>query len=192
MAHRFLGYVLVLLQRCTRIYVQQYCTVFFASAIETLIVVACHVLFVTTVWILENELGESVDIILIMLISSHVLVVLYQVLLIRHATNCCYQHSSSSRVRATCPLAYNFFGRARTLLRLVYIYRGKARKKKEKNTPTTPAAGQLAPPHYGRYRALLTFLELLMWASSGATTATDRYPNGRASSVSFLRVAAAL
>ena len=44
--------VLVLLQRCTHIYVQQYCTVVFVvSAIETLIVVACHVLFVTTVWI---------------------------------------------------------------------------------------------------------------------------------------------
>ena len=53
--------------------------------------------------------------------------------------------------------------------------------RKEKNTPTTPTAAELAPPHYGRYRALLTFLELLMWAGSEATTATDRYPNGRAS-----------
>ena len=35
---------------------------FFASAIETLIVVACHVLYVTTVWISENELGESINI----------------------------------------------------------------------------------------------------------------------------------
>ena len=95
-------------------------------------------------------------------------------------------------MRATCPLAYNFFGRARTLLRLVYKYRGKARKKKRKNTPTTPTAAELAPPHYGRYRALLTFLELLLWASIEATTATDRYPNGRASSVSLLPVAAAL
>ena len=75
MAYRFLGYVLVLLQRCTRLYVQQCsCTVFFfVSAIETLIVVACHVLFVTTVWISENELRESIDIIIIMLISAHVL-----------------------------------------------------------------------------------------------------------------------
>ena len=74
-----------------------------------------------------------------------------------------------------------------------YIYRGKARKKRrKKNTPTTPTAAELGPPHYGRYRALLTFLELLMWASSEATTATERYPNGRASSVSLLRVAAAL
>ena len=63
MAYRFLGYVLVLLQRCTRIYVQQYCTVFFfVSAIETLIDVACHVLFVTTVWISEKELRESINI----------------------------------------------------------------------------------------------------------------------------------
>ena len=78
MAYRFLGYVLVLLQRCTRKYVQQYCTVFFfVSAIETLIVVACHVLFVTTVWISENELRESINIIIMMLISAHVLVVLY-------------------------------------------------------------------------------------------------------------------
>ena len=65
-------------------------------------------------------------------------------------------------------------------------------RRKEKNTPTTPTAAELAPPHYGRYRALLTFLELLLWASSEATTATDRYPNGRTSSVSLLRVAAAL
>ena len=76
-AYRFLGYVLVLLQRCTRIHAQQYCTVFFfVSAIETLIVVACHVLFVTTVSISENELRES-NIIIMMLISAHVLVVLY-------------------------------------------------------------------------------------------------------------------
>ena len=34
----------------------------FVSAIETLIVVACHVLFVTTVWISENELRESINI----------------------------------------------------------------------------------------------------------------------------------
>ena len=62
-AYRFLGYVLVLLQRCTRIYVQQCsCTVFFVSAIETLIVVVCHVLFVTTVGISENELRESINI----------------------------------------------------------------------------------------------------------------------------------
>ena len=77
MAYRFLGYVLVLLQRCTRIYVQQYSTVFFVSAIETLIVVACHVFFVTTVWISENEIRESINIIIMMLISAHVLVVLY-------------------------------------------------------------------------------------------------------------------
>ena len=50
---------------------------FFVSAIETLIVVACHVLFVTTVWISENELRESINIIIMMLISAHVLVVLY-------------------------------------------------------------------------------------------------------------------
>ena len=49
---------------------------FFVSAIETLSVVACHVLFVTTVWISENELRES-NIIIMMLISAHVLVVLY-------------------------------------------------------------------------------------------------------------------
>ena len=48
----------------------------FVSAIETLIVVACHVLFVATVWISENELRESNNIIM-MLISAHVLVVLY-------------------------------------------------------------------------------------------------------------------
>ena len=95
-------------------------------------------------------------------------------------------------MRATCQLAYKFFGTARTLLRLVYIYRGKARKKKRKNAPTTPTAAKLAPPHYGRYRAFLTLVELLMWASSEATTATDRYPNRRASSVSLLHVAAAL
>ena len=54
------------------------CTVFFfVSAIETLIVVVCHVLFVTTVWISENELRESINIIIMMLISAHVLVVLY-------------------------------------------------------------------------------------------------------------------
>ena len=63
--------VLVLLQRCTHIYVQQYCTVVFVvSAIETLIVVACHVLFVTTVWISENELRESISIIIMMLIMT--------------------------------------------------------------------------------------------------------------------------
>ena len=67
----------VLLQRCTRIYVQQYCTLFFVSAFETLIVVVCHVLFVTTVWISENEIRESINIIIMMLISAHVLVVLY-------------------------------------------------------------------------------------------------------------------
>ena len=170
---------------------------FFVSAIETLIVVACHVLFVTTVWISENELRESINIIIMMHHHDAQLSTCSccTLLLIRHATNCCYQHSSSSRVRATCPLAYNFFGRARTLLRLVYIrvYRGKARKKnRKKNTRTTPTAAELAPPHYGRYRVLLTFLELLMWASSEATTATERYLNGRASSVSLLRVAAAL
>ena len=49
---------------------------FLVSAIETLIVVACHVLFVTTVWISENEIRESINIIM-MLISAHVLVVLY-------------------------------------------------------------------------------------------------------------------
>ena len=76
MAYRFLGYVLVLLQRCTRIYLQQ-CSFFLKiSAFETLIVVACHVLFVTTVWISENELRESINIIIMMLISAHVLVVL--------------------------------------------------------------------------------------------------------------------
>ena len=77
-AHRFLGYVLVLLRRCTRVYVQQYYLYcfFFFSAIETLIVIACHVLFVTTVWISENELRESINIIM-MLISAHVLLVLY-------------------------------------------------------------------------------------------------------------------
>ena len=53
------------------------CFCFFVSVIETLIVVACHVLFVTTVWISENELRESFNIIIIMLISAHVLVVLY-------------------------------------------------------------------------------------------------------------------
>ena len=52
-----------------------YC--FFVSAIETVIVVACHVLFVTTAWISENELRESINIITMMLISAHVLVVLY-------------------------------------------------------------------------------------------------------------------
>ena len=64
MAYRFLGYVLVLLQRCTRIYVQQCgCTVFYyVSVIETLIVVVCNVWFVTTVWISENELRESINI----------------------------------------------------------------------------------------------------------------------------------
>ena len=50
---------------------------FFVSAIKTLIVVACHVLFVTTVWISESELCESINIIIMMLISAHVLVVLY-------------------------------------------------------------------------------------------------------------------
>ena len=49
----------------------------FVPAIETLIVVACHVLFVTTVWISENELRESINIIIMMLISAHVLVALY-------------------------------------------------------------------------------------------------------------------
>ena len=67
----------VLLQRCTRIYVQQYSVLFFfVSAIETLIVVVCHLLFVTTVWISEKELRESINIIIMMLISAHVLVVL--------------------------------------------------------------------------------------------------------------------
>ena len=79
------------------------------------------------------------------------------------------------------------------LLFVLCIYtEEKPERRKEKNTPTTPTAAELAPPHYGRYRALLTFLELLLWASSEATTATDRYPNGRASSISLLRVAAAL
>ena len=45
---------------------------FVVSAIDTLIVVACHVLFVTTVWISENELRESINIIMMMLISAHV------------------------------------------------------------------------------------------------------------------------
>ena len=61
-----------------RLYVQRCRLVvlfFFVSAIETLIVVASHVLFVTTVWISENELRESINIIM-MLISAHVLVVL--------------------------------------------------------------------------------------------------------------------
>ena len=73
---------------------------------------------------------------------------------------------------------------ARTLLRLLCIYtKEKPERRKVKNTPTTctPTAAELAPPYYGRYRALLTFLELLLWASIEATTATDRYPNGRAS-----------
>ena len=52
------------------------CTVFFVSAIETPIVVACNVLFVTTVGISENELRQSIKIIIMMLISAHVLVVL--------------------------------------------------------------------------------------------------------------------
>ena len=64
----------VLLQRYIRIYVQQYSVLFFfVSVIEPLIVVVCHVLFVTTVWISENELCESINIIM-MLISAHVLV----------------------------------------------------------------------------------------------------------------------
>ena len=50
---------------------------FFVSAIETLVVVACHVSFVTTVCISESELRESINIIIMMLISAHVLVVLY-------------------------------------------------------------------------------------------------------------------
>ena len=53
------------------------CFCFFVRVIETLIVVACHVLFVTTVWISENELRESINIIIMMLISAHVFVVLY-------------------------------------------------------------------------------------------------------------------
>ena len=58
-------------------YVQQYSVLFFfVSAIETLIVVVCHVLFVTTVWISEDELRESINIIIMMLISAHILVVL--------------------------------------------------------------------------------------------------------------------
>ena len=48
------------------------CFCFFVRVIETLIVVACHVLFVTTVWISENELRESINIIIMMLISAHV------------------------------------------------------------------------------------------------------------------------
>ena len=75
--------------------------------------------------------------------------------------------------------------RARTLLRLLYIYTEEKPEKKVKNTPTTPTAAELAPSYYGRYRALLTFLELLLWASVEATTATDRYSNGRASQVSL-------
>ena len=65
---------------CSGVLVYTYSSVivlfFFVSAIETLIVVACHVLFVTTVWISENELRESINIIIMMLISAHVLVVL--------------------------------------------------------------------------------------------------------------------
>ena len=51
---------------CSGILVYTYSSVvvliFFVSAIETLIVVARHVLFVTTVWISENELRESINI----------------------------------------------------------------------------------------------------------------------------------
>ena len=51
---------------CSGVLVYTYSSVvvlfFFVSAIETLIVVACHVLFVTTVWISENELRESINI----------------------------------------------------------------------------------------------------------------------------------
>ena len=72
------------------------------------------------------------------------------------------------------------------------IYTEEKPERKVKNTPTTPTAAELASSYYGRYRALLTFLELLLWASVEATTATDRYSNGRASQVSLLPVAAAL
>ena len=72
--------------------------------------------------------------------------------------------------------------RGLVLFFVVSIYtEEKPERRKVKNTPTTPTAAELAPPYYGRYRALLTFLELLLWASIEATTATDRYPNGRAS-----------
>ena len=75
MAYRFLGYC------CSGVLVYTYSSTLyvfsFVSAIETLIVVVCHVLFVTTVWISENELRESINIIIMMLISAHVLVVLY-------------------------------------------------------------------------------------------------------------------
>ena len=72
--------------------------------------------------------------------------------------------------------------RGLVLFVVVCIYtEDKPERRNVKNTPTTPTAAELAPPYYGRYRALLTFLELLLWASIEATTATDRYPNGRAS-----------
>ena len=86
---------------------------------------------------------------------------------------------------------HTIFSGGLVLFSILCIYTEEKPERKEKNKPTTPTAAELAPPHYGRYRALLTFLELL-WASSEATTATERYPNGRASSVSLLRVAAAL
>ena len=51
---------------CSGVLVNTYSSVvvlfFFVSAVETLIVVACHVLYVTTVWISENELRESINI----------------------------------------------------------------------------------------------------------------------------------
>ena len=70
----FLGYCCSGVLGCT--YSRTLYSFFFVSAIETLIVVVCHVLFVTTVWISENELRESINIIIMMLISAHVLVVL--------------------------------------------------------------------------------------------------------------------
>ena len=72
--------------------------------------------------------------------------------------------------------------RGLVLFVVVCIYtEDKPERRNVKNTPTTPTAAELAPPHYGRYRSFLTFLGLLLWASIEATTATDRYPNGRAS-----------
>ena len=83
---------------------------------------------------------------------------------------------------------HTFFSGGLVLFFVLCIYTEEtSERRKEKNTPTTPTAAELDRPHYGRHRALLNFLELLLWASSEATTATDRYPNGRAS-----RVAAAL
>ena len=86
----------------------------------------------------------------------------------------------------------HIFSGGLVLFFVLCIYTEEKPERSRKNAPTTPTAAELAPPHYGRYRVLLTLLELLLWASSEATTATDRYPNGRTSSVSLLRVAAAL